>query len=549
MEAEKAGTSDSAESPREKSGRSESQSSVKKAQDLSSSSSARSNRSATSSSKPPPPKKQTKPKKAAEDQDEEDPNMCCGYPVSEIETHISALVDSYQPPPLEMRNPVVQLINRRRVAALIASDYDAAEEQDKIHEIYNYVMHLEHERLTKSNKIDLLFERWQQLQADQRAINEKWNKKMDAYMAEDQAKWDKMIEDQDREVAEHVEKWKDPKTLRQFNKPSGRLLQMREQEKHMAVTRMYQQARQMKAAADAVQREETEAAQKRMREQMALEKKRMDEKHEEDKQKHLRGRQRNLGFMEKERQQELKPIINAMTQIKAKKTGAGGVSKATMTRTRGKEERIETLSPRTQKKYATYKAEKKNEKLPLKPDERLSRMGKRSAMKKTQEQPNDAPKNEDVEKKSLSASEQKQELSPSSSSSSLDQAPPPPVETATENTQEAEEENEGEPEAQKQEGEGERTVEEREHEEERHEEGEKEEEHGQILSSSSSSSSSSRKQSEDVEKGAEPEGRGAASESTKEEEAGNEVEPEEEGAPEHHSGNGDGEVAQENWFL
>ena len=93
--------------------------------------------------------------------------MCCGYPITEIQAHIDKLLDEYQPPPLEMRNPVVQLINRRRVAALIASDYDAAEEQDKIHEVYNYVMHLENERLNKDNKIDI-----GRAEADQREVEQ-----------------------------------------------------------------------------------------------------------------------------------------------------------------------------------------------------------------------------------------------------------------------------------------------------------------------------------------------------------------------------------------
>jgi uncharacterized membrane protein YqiK len=117
-----------------------------------------------------------------------------------------------------------------------------------------------------------------------------------------------------------VAKWKDPAFLRQFSKASTKLSELRDQEHAMGLARMYGQAKEVRAIADRLQREETQAAQARISAQMATERHKLCEKHEKAIQAIIAYRDRTLAAMEREREKELRPIQTALQQLKAKKT-------------------------------------------------------------------------------------------------------------------------------------------------------------------------------------------------------------------------------------
>lgn len=238
----------------------------------------------------------------------------------ELDEAIYELVHHFKPPAQELRTPITQLLERRRVEALIAGDYDLAEEQDKIAGILNTVLQNEQQKINEDKTIDILYSRWQQLIQKQNQINAKWDAKVQEFIAESDKQKQEMEIAHEEEVDNFISRWKDPNFLRPFNKPSSKLLQMREQEKAMAISRMYAQAKEMKAVADRLQREETQQAQAKISATMTMERNKLAAKQNKEENAWNSYRQRMLKSFQAERQKELRPVQTAMQQIKAKKS-------------------------------------------------------------------------------------------------------------------------------------------------------------------------------------------------------------------------------------
>jgi hypothetical protein len=296
-----------------------------------------------------------------------------GYTEDQLDEHIDAMVNRFVIPPPEVRPGLVQLLHRRRVAALIISNYEAAETHDRCLEIYRYTQKQENDRLDDSQRIDTLYQRWLQLQRDQDDVNERWDAKTSQFSQEDQARFDELAARHEEEQRLFNDYWRDPSNLRPFIKPSTRLLQLREQERAMAVVRMYGKAKDMKQFADKVQREETVAAQQRIARQMVLDRQKLRHRQETERNRHLTHRRSVLNTMEYERTEELRPAVTAMAQIRAKKAAMSTRASTAISRSRGTDQ---VATPRTQTLYAAYRAQKKVARLgvqPIDPDRAESR--------------------------------------------------------------------------------------------------------------------------------------------------------------------------------
>lgn len=343
-------------------------------------------------------------------QNKEEP---CDCSEEELDEHIENILSRRIPPPKGLRNPILQLLNRRRVQALVDGNYDYAEEQENNIKFYNRVIQSEDNKSNEEAQFEILFNRYQQLQKDHQEITEKWNEKINKYNEDEEQSYNELLQKQQEEKDKFHARWADPEYLRPFTKPSPKLNSMREQERAMAVARMYQQAKAMKQDADRLQKEETAAAQQRISRTMETEWNRMLERHENDRKKFIDHKNKNIAFLESEKQKELKPTMNAIYQIKSKKGLLLNTKQSSMTITKTAQE-IEAQSPRTHKKYADFKSEKKKPKLNVQPvkDQQFQTTKKntrsRSRLSKTQSQKqNESPKQQqsEAEKENLQTTE------------------------------------------------------------------------------------------------------------------------------------------------
>jgi hypothetical protein len=302
----------------------------------------------------------------------------------EVAKAINLLVNRLIPPPPELHGAVSQVLEKRRVEALMDGDYDVAEEQERIAALLQNTIQAEQQKENENRTLDALYQRWQQLQTQQQQISAKWESKLAEFTAQNDRQQQELQAQWDEELEHFLAKWKDPSFLRPFAKPSPKLLQLREQERAMGIARMYPQAKEMKSIADRLQREETQAAQWRINSQMTMERHKLCLKHEKEARAMTVYRDRTIKAIQNDKARELRPILSALQQMKAKKSPMAKYpalpalppARAESASAACGAENL--CSPRTAARYSIFRSEKKTTLLEVSPvdDHTLAQMKK-----------------------------------------------------------------------------------------------------------------------------------------------------------------------------
>lgn len=295
------------------------------------------------------------------------------------------------PPPANLRPGIVQYINRKKATALMDSDYDAAEQLDQ--------QMLELAKLGYDNPNDLharlknLENRSSDLQGEKRAMEEKWAEKMEKHEEECEQRLEKLKEKQLAELDDYKQKWQSQEFCRAFSKPSVRLLQLRHQEKKMALSRRYQDAKVQKRIADELQAQEERQAEALLEEAIRRELQTLREKHWREENKLREYNEKTRMEMEAQKSRELEPYDSAIKAIGHKKTEKPNprftklpqsLTSAVAGQAAGSGPQPTIATPRTVTRMKQFRTEKKGN-LNINPvdDETLSRAQKKSRMNPT----------------------------------------------------------------------------------------------------------------------------------------------------------------------
>jgi hypothetical protein len=274
-----------------------------------------------------------------------------------VDRAIDALVRDSTVPPPELRGPIAEILETRRRDAVIEGDYDRAEEQDHIAQWLQLAVQNAEQKESEDRTINRLYDRWQQLQNQQQEISSCWDNRLRELEERYEQQQVELQEAQANEVAAFVARWKNPEFLRPYTKASPMLLQLRDQERSMGLARMYAQAKEMKAIADRAQREETLSAQARIHVQMTAERQKLGARHERALKELALKKDQAAKAARERRQKELRPVLAAIAQMKAKKGLAKGPGSASETASNAGHENL--CSPRTAARYSAFRAEKK----------------------------------------------------------------------------------------------------------------------------------------------------------------------------------------------
>lgn len=313
----------------------------------------------------------------------------------ELEEAMDDMINKFQAPPPHLRARIRQIISHRRVDAIVAGQYEQAELQDRYERALAISLQAEQDRANEDNRIDLLYARYVKLQEQLQDINQKYDDEIKACNDNSQHLLDQLKEKHAQELDEFTKKWNDEKFLLQFNKPSSKLLQLREMEKARALSRLYQKAKEIKIIADRLQNEETQAAQRRINAQMEFEKKKLLARQEKEIKSNEEHRAIVIQNKNLQRETETRPVQVAIAQIRAKKgtiVVAGKPSSQAVTRDFADADKS-PLSPRTHEKLNNYRA--------VKPKPRLSVHG---AVESKPNSPKNRPKSSTIKRPFTSAS-------------------------------------------------------------------------------------------------------------------------------------------------
>ena len=178
-----------------------------------------------------------------------------------IDIAVDQLLERGTAPAQPLRLSVIQRLNRRKLACLMNSDYRGAEQCE------NALASLA--KTDDANRVfaaqercrTSLAERRDALLAERARINEECDARVNQEEERCDARYDALVRAHAAQVEAFKAKWQDPEFLKQFGRPSQRLVSLRHMEKQMALARRYDDARRTKKLADKQQVDEEAVAQ------------------------------------------------------------------------------------------------------------------------------------------------------------------------------------------------------------------------------------------------------------------------------------------------
>lgn len=275
----------------------------------------------------------------------------------EVEEMLDGLLKNGTLPSSESREPVLNLINRKKVSALFSADYESAEvyENAAISIIENEVQsakdhkdhHQEELRNYRNNSLQQKMDDTEKKYKDQIKKN---SEECERRLKEAETR-------HNEEIEQFKENWKNPEYIKQFSKPSSLMLNMRYIEKKLALAKRYGDAINQRKLGDQQQQIEQENLRKTLEIQMKTDYLKMRERHKNEIEK-IEGHYDGLNQGLKDRMnREIKSIKFAMTQNNLVKQPDQMRQKWKMAGTL-KTAQTSLPTPRTKKKFDQYKYER-----------------------------------------------------------------------------------------------------------------------------------------------------------------------------------------------
>lgn len=284
----------------------------------------------------------------------------------EVEDALESLINHQTQPVEQLHDPVMQLINRKKLDALIERDYDLAEKYDQTAEILQKggddLLFERDERIRKStmdDRADSISERRNNLQ-------QKYDNKIEELKTERRTALENLQIQQENENESFKSKWRDPNFISKYKRPSPELLQLRYIEKKLALSKFYDEAKEKKIHADKQQKIEEKQTQFIIEKEMKKDFFRMKDAQLFQLKKVAEYYDSQIKSIELQRDKELKAIDYALKQVEIKKNTVPNRKLHSIPKelTMMNDKYTDTsstakMSPRTLAKLAKFRVEKK----------------------------------------------------------------------------------------------------------------------------------------------------------------------------------------------
>lgn len=178
-----------------------------------------------------------------------------------VDIAVNDLLSRGTEPAQPLRLSVIQRLNRRKLECLMNSDYRGAEQCENALSSISRTDAVGRAVTVQQRSRTSLSERRDILMTERARINAECDARLKAEADHCDARYDALRHSHAEQVAAFKAKWQDPEFLRQFGRPSQRLVTLRHMERQMALAKRYDDARRTKKMADKQQMDEEVAAQ------------------------------------------------------------------------------------------------------------------------------------------------------------------------------------------------------------------------------------------------------------------------------------------------
>ena len=177
---------------------------------------------------------------------------------------------------------MIQQLQRDRVNAIINGDYDKAKEIDSTTSKITMAYSQQVQREKNDKKIRQLEERLENERNRYEEFKKSCQEKLKKEEENLQGRCANLQKLHDQEISDFESKWNSEDYLRRYSKPSPKFLQLKAVERSMVITRMFDQAKQMRTSSRTLEKRETCDAQDRARKIMITEKTRIKSRQDKE---------------------------------------------------------------------------------------------------------------------------------------------------------------------------------------------------------------------------------------------------------------------------
>jgi hypothetical protein len=185
-----------------------------------------------------------------------------------------------------------------------------------------------------------------------------------------------LVSAQEAELDDLEARWNNPNYLALFAKPSYNLLTLKAVERQMYISRMFDRAQAVKVQALQLQNAESAEAQQRAFQAMEKQKRRIDEKHAQENEIFQEYCKKNMLVIQQSFDAKMGALVTRQQTLENELGQLKRLEKPTGMQTQP--EKVETpMTPRTAKRYSTFKSTSKAPRITVKPLGMIKRRKKR----------------------------------------------------------------------------------------------------------------------------------------------------------------------------
>lgn len=234
------------------------------------------------------------------------------YTDSELDQALSEVINQKQRPMPEMRSPLIKYAKHLQLDSVSIEDYDRAAELDEA------IKFLERNCETakpKEEPVITIEMRIEQTKQNIQDCEEKYANRIREFEESIKLKMEELQSAHDSEIRLLEAKVSSPEFIHEFDKPSARLLGLRELQRTRALQKDYHGAKEIKRHADALEKEETEIARKRAMRKVKILFTQLTQKHEKEDDCARQNWDRQRIAIELEKEAEISPMRQLLHQL------------------------------------------------------------------------------------------------------------------------------------------------------------------------------------------------------------------------------------------
>lgn len=186
----------------------------------------------------------------------------------ELEAALKRQIKTKKLPPLEMREELINYARNQSLFKLMEEDYDTASKIDDAIEMNIQSLQQNEVKADINHQTLTLQEHLEEAVQQKTVIEERHKQRIEEFKKLEQQRLDDLRAQHENERKLFEEEWTREETLLKFNKPSQKLFQIRRQQKAMAISHDFENARYLKKMGDQLQKQESDRASQRAADSM-----------------------------------------------------------------------------------------------------------------------------------------------------------------------------------------------------------------------------------------------------------------------------------------